>query len=683
MLQNNEEERIASKIEKYERCFSARNYRGRLFKKEIGHKSGDLALTIMTLNSVTASKGTEYGHVSKYTGGFARAIAHATNANAIFYQRKKADVDDKNNDRIKKILDRTEVIIILNSHCNQGDKDSTLKICAESDFNKKEFLENLLRLTFEYTFNRFEGFVCAEDSLKESNSISKYDWQGKGIIYLDFEISDFLSHKQQYLLAMTRIINTLKNLDWDAEKYDVYRLWQTDAKSQIPQDKAEVILHGDSTFQKNSLVHLRSFEDENETARIHDAPEKANENLNKFLTDGKHQINPNCFIFLTNRMIENLFNREWLENNEDSPGLFGAPVVVYENKKETYYIGKPKATQVNEVSLSTSLYKEKKKLFPKYDFIIFNKYTDTRMFIKTEDADYKDYGRVNGQKVMLPRYYRLMLGYLDMPLKTIRQEEYDRFYSNLPKTIKVKQSEKIVVSKGDFDKLYSKVQGRPYYQLNQRSIEEFPDESQRVQQYLDDIGAYSSIDLIRVPKEHIKINNSKKKTIELLEMFEMWILKKTIGKAEYILKTQGADDTDDKNNVARLNNNMMKLLGVSENDKILIKFGKSAVTLRVLNDDKISDYEIKIPASGRRDLGMSSINDIVIVHRDMKHTFHRHSQEQTIAILGTVLAVVQVITAIPFFTTTCSGVVLGILICLIAIVGMLYFALNEERVKVK
>ena len=144
-----------------------------------------------------------------------------------------------------------------------------------------------------------------------------------------------------------------------------------------------------------------------------------------------------------------------------------------------------------------------------------------------------------------------------------------------------------------------------------------------------------------------------------------------------------AGDTDDKHNVARLNNNMMRLVGVSENDKIEIRFGENIITLRVLAGDALSDYEIGIPALGRRELGMNSINDIVVVHRDMMHTFKRHSQEQTIAILGTVLAVVQVLIVFDIFTERWTGMIVAILVCVIAVILILYFALSEERVKVK
>ena len=71
---------------------------------------------------------------------------------------------------------------------------------------------------------------------------------------------------------------------------------------------------------------------------------------------------------------------------------------------------------------------------------------------------------------------------------------------------------------------------------------------------------------------------------------------------------------------------------------------------------------------------MNSVNDIVSVHRDMKHTFWRNSQAQIIAILGTVLAVFQVAS---------DHILTGILICLICIPLIMVLVLNEERIKVK
>ena len=57
----------------------------------------------------------------------------------------------------------------------------------------------------------------------------------------------------------------------------------------------------------------------------------------------------------------------------------------------------------------------------------------------------------------------------------------------------------------------------------------------------------------------------------------------------------------------------------------------------------------------------------------MMHIFLRHSEEQTIAFLGTFLAVFQVI----------SNLWLGTLLCIVLVPAILYLVLNEERIKVK
>ena len=57
----------------------------------------------------------------------------------------------------------------------------------------------------------------------------------------------------------------------------------------------------------------------------------------------------------------------------------------------------------------------------------------------------------------------------------------------------------------------------------------------------------------------------------------------------------------------------------------------------------------------------------------MVHIFLRHSEEQSIAMLGTVLAVFQVI----------QRIWVGALLCMLLTPLIMYFVLNEERVKVK
>ena len=184
-------------------------------------------------------------------------------------------------------------------------------------------------------------------------------------------------------------------------------------------------------------------------------------------------------------------------------------------------------------------------------------------------------------------------------------------------------------------------------------------------------GWFDHVEILKVPKT----NKKKDKHFfgRLWDSIRKKMLEIIIGKTEYCMKTCWTNLTDDKNNVARISRNMMNLLGVSENDKVVIKYGQKEAIVRVLEGEDYTDSQVGVPAPVRKSLGMNSTNDVVVLYRDMKYIFKRHSQEQTVAIIGTVLAVFQVV----------SNITIGILLCILFIPIILYFALNEERIKVK
>lgn len=245
----------------------------------------------------------------------------------------------------------------------------------------------------------------------------------------------------------------------------------------------------------------------------------------------------------------------------------------------------------------------------------------------------------------------------------IRSEEYRRVLADLgAKHLK------------DFDFCYEEMKGESFYSLKK----ELDWEKKEVKKHVNGVIEvqqhwFDEVELLRVPKEVKPKQIPRRWVWHKLSRMKMNILKKYIGKAEYLLKTEWTSETDDRNKIARMNSNMMSLLGVLENDKIIVKFGKTHEILRVHANDELTDYQIGIPAPARKRLGMNSINDIVVVHRDMVHIFLRHSEEQTIAILGTVLAVYQVFTQVW----------LGVILCLLLVPLIMYFVLNEERIKVK
>ena len=691
------EEKRKKQFEKYERRFAAHHYRGR-GRVNIGEVPGSPYVLLASPFSVSVGEMT----ANLKTGGLACLLAHEIGCSALYTQKKfKNDSENiklKQNyaEKIKKI--HPQIIIELRTI----ESESACFYVETFSFDNSDFFNKLAQYVIEYELREkeYDVKVCEiVNHMTMSPLTEAANQEYIPVLMIGINKKDFIDDNLRETYSIVKKLTMLlTEFDWTADSFEVFRIWQANAKSQIPHDKVEFAK--ESQFAENTLIHISSFEGIQETARVNKVNDKTLNELTDHLRQVKKENDASEYVILTNRLIENLFGREWIEGFEEIPGLRGAPVIVYENRRELYEIGIPKANQVNNIGLSTELYKEKIQLSQKYDYIIFNIYSDSRIYIDVEKSDYGDNGRVkakdgtpNAKKIMLPRYYRLMLGYLDEPIKTIRAEEYWRIVSNIPKKVELAENgePQNEISEEDFIRCYKKMPGQAYFQLIEEEKEVFLEGEQefykksikRIIAYYKKIGVYSQVDLIRIPKRVKPKKKISERLYDCWQRFRICVLKKTIGKAEYILKTNWAGDTDDKNSVVRLNNNMMSLIGVSENDKVLIRFGENTVILRVLPQDNLSDYEIGIPSSGRRALGMNSMNDIVIVHRDMAHAFKRHSQEQTIAILGTVLTVAQVLTAFEIFTKSWVGIVIAIIVCIVAIILMLYFALSEERVKVK
>jgi hypothetical protein len=180
------------------------------------------------------------------------------------------------------------------------------------------------------------------------------------------------------------------------------------------------------------------------------------------------------------------------------------------------------------------------------------------------------------------------------------------------------------------------------------------------------------IDLLRIPKSTAKPLTLCGRLRECWGRFANKVLEKVVGKVECSFRSTWTSETDDKNNVARLSPNMMSLLGVSENDKIVVCYGGAKAVLRVLAGADMVDYKIGLPAPTRKALKLSGVN-VVVAYRDMNHIFKRHSLVQNMALVGLVLAVTQI-------TTNLWAL---LLCCAVFLPVSLYFILNEERIKVR
>lgn len=682
---------------------------------------------------------------------------------------------------INSFLERKEIRLRLSTEEYSAEGAFLVRV-EDSGEERLDFVRRAVRYSLEYSLQRKEGKILLEESRETPAGDSNF--QRVNSFRIVFRTSSeeeqeeggktFAQNKEEFRKAVEEIERLLLHLDWNAEKMEVYRLWQS--RTHKPQDKIEI--RGEH-FSCNALVNISSYGKTSEKVRLRMPKEDFVLGFTASYTE-EAEGGIGEMIFLTNRLIEQLFGEKW-----DKKRLGYAPVIVYEYVREDYAIGLPLADKLDGVFLSSLLAEAKKEEAKSYDYMVFNRYLDSRLHLDFAKADYRDMGRVKEQKVMLPRYYKRLLGYLDFPLKMIREEEFlvlreklhpkereafDACYQAIPGELfyRIRDSyegEEFEVSNFVEDLLhpgkkdsslirriihailqkeleekeaYPKIFGGhsieeefdPYLQKGNRDEESFyglkmkkslvaritektadmEEKLKKIRLPLEEVLEFALRHRIAFPE--IKADEEMHEILKnkiyagfaegRLDVFDRVDLLKTlrcpdaekevgkslqtvvnaqfdslltfaIGKADYLLKAEWSSETDDRNNVARLNSNMMNLLGVSENDKIVIHFGKKQAVLRVLDKDTLSDYQIGIPAPTRKSLGMNSINDIVTVHRDMRHIFFRHSEEQTIAFLGTFLAVFQVI----------SNLWIGTLLCIILVPLILYLVLNEERIKVK
>ncbi|WP_435526558.1 hypothetical protein [Faecalibaculum rodentium] len=363
-------------------------------------------------------------------------------------------------------------------------------------------------------------------------------------------------------------------------------------------------------------------------------------------------------ILLTNRLIRTLYGREWIEGTEETPGLEGAPLLVGADFEENYDLGLPKADQISRVYFSSLLYQDLEPEAADSDFWLYNPLTDTRMYLPFEGSNYQDHGRVvkNGKparKVMVPRYYRILMGWASYPVVRIRKESYVRLL------------EEMTPEQRDLmTQTYHPVESEMFYDLDAAL-----DPESRLYQDLAVLQTQSPLfhraEILRRPRRMIRRPLPAKLWNRLLEHM--------IGTAEFDLKVTWTQDTDDRNNIARLNPDMMTLLGVGENDKIIIRYGRDSLSLRVLNCETLDSGQIGLPAPARLKLGMNSVNDVVTVERNMNHILSKYSQVQAMTILGTLLAVSEVL---PDVWTSLA-------VSALAAPVLVYFVLREEREKVR
>ena len=720
-------------LKRTEKKISSHRYYGR-GNKQFNILEGTIPVIISAPHAVNQFRKGELKFADKLTGSFALALHELTGCHVI-YSAKYFECDpnydpnpngeNKYQEALKDYIVKNDIKVLLDIHGASKTREYSIEmgtapikdefgnIIGESDpsIHGNKFIIDLIKYSFEFVLKNSNSIKPVSKNVVfnagEQNTVTKYISENTSCNCVQLEINgayrDFDNREDllKFFSGLKMIVDTLGSIDWNSPNIHCYRLWQSSTHK--PLDKVERIcsVNASEEFSYNRLLYICTSN--NTTAMVwirhpnQFVEESVVEQISSYCNSiGYINYDVTEYLLLTNRLIELLFGRKWSDKNEDISFLGGAPLILYEASKDTFPIGLPRADQLDVVNLSTVLYKKVAPELSKYNFLIYNRYSDSRLFLNNSKLDYGDNGRVKdaqGQpamKIMLPRYFRRLMGYVEAPIEIIRSEVFERnnqlilsLTRNQLSEIEKRFSEEI--SRHDYKQnnelypftsqrivelfkiCYKVIPGEVFYELNQdcdKSLIQFMGILQK------SLGMFDNVDLLRVP-----IRNNKKDigVKSIISSLNKWILTLMIGKVDYYLKTEWTSGTDDKNRVARLSPYMMNLLGVSENDKIVALFGDNKATLSLLSNKALSNYQIGLPASARKCLDMNSINDIVVVHRDMAHALKRKSQAQLLAFLGTLFTILK-FNLKPLIT---------IILCITIIPIALYFVLNEERIRVK
>ncbi len=749
-----------------EKRFSCHRYDGR-GRHDFEVLEGKIPVMISAPHAVNHCRDGRIKYADKLTGGIAIFLHKVTGCYVIFSARTgnydpnytpNPNGENLYQSYLTEYVKNKHIEVLIDLHGAQEERDFAVEIgtapaldedgrpiqYGHPSLNGRDYIADLVTYMFEYTLRgvhqpaekkkvAVNQVFCASDQ----NTVTKYVSENSETACIQLEVNSiYRSPKNEYefsrfIKGLVSIIRILGKIDWRSNHVKVYRLWPSNVHK--PQDKVELDLrYCNEAVQGWRSFSVCSFVGEPELVKLHAMNSKEKEQIEEHISRSNAKDLTINYICLTNRLIEKVCGKEWMPTEENAFSICGIPIILYETASDSYEIGLPNASRIDGISLSSALHDSLLPFADTYEFAVYNRFTDSLYYVDINNSDYCDKGRVMdstgkpAKKVMLPRYYRRLLGYLDEPFSMIRKEEYDALlqvrlndmvesvlntmyiqsgegYSLQVESIQSSELGKILyegsaAKSGDinfaaaldseamsglqsqvcdyirrsFSECYKRIGGEPYYSLD-ASAKEKKDFIKTVIAVLKQSGAYRKIELLQVPKNLEEGFSLSKSIKNWLRRIRLGCLDFAIGKSEYLLETGWTSETDDKNNVARLSPNMMNLLGVEKNGKIVVSFKDSQVSLRVLERSDLQDFQIGIPAPTRKELGMNGINKIVTVNRDMGHVLRRKSQAQVIALLGTIIAVFRLTN--NFF--------LGLLICAICFPLVLTLALNEERIKVK
>ena len=654
------------KIVHLEKLFSRNLYNG-CGKSNYVIESGTIPIMISAPHSVNHFRDGEVKCCDMFTGGIARYLHGLTGCHVIY--SSKFSKTDPNNDPVgnneyqedlQQYVNANNIKLLIDLHGSSKSRPYAVELGTITDDDKSlhgmKFIGEFITEVFDFYFKSLnieikEIWKNKIFSAGSRNTVTNYISTNTKTATIQLEINGHyrdpgdVQSMESLINGLEYIINSLSRINWNSNSIQSFKLWQ--AKNHKPINKIE--LYGDinQSFKYGDAINIYA----NGSVKIGGRASPISKS--PFDDESRGQK----LALLTNRFIEQLFGQEW---SADKIG--NIPILISHSDFKSFEFGIPKADFIDKVTLSTALYDEMLDYSKDNYIILYNRYTDSHLILDMDNADYKDNGRVKskdgtGKKVMMPRYFKILMGYMDFPINVIRAEEYEKMMARF------NLSQRYL-----FDKCYEHVVGDSYYKIRKNLYDE--DLLKKVTAIQNEIGLYDSVEIIMRSKS--KGFDTKMKAKEC-DNLRNKIAKLFVGESEHLMTTTWGNEIDDQNGIVRMNKTAMGMLGVLENDMVLITYGKRQSLLKVLEWDELNDYQISIPAPCRKELGMNNINGVIRVKRYALHIFRRKSTAQTIAILGALFGALRIPIDIRY----------SILLCIPIAPIILFFMMRDERIKVK
>ena len=633
------------KIAQYEKRFAKRNYNGGRGRKFI-IKDGKIPIMISAPHAVNHYREKEK-KAEKYTGGIAKYLQKITQCHIIYStQCLKNDPNYEEEGEYKRVLkeyvEDHGIKVLIDLHGCKETWEMMVDLgtvdASNSSLKGYSFVRDLLKYALEYRLSDCadRAGMCVTNNLRfsagKTNTITKYISQNTDTACIQLEISHLCrdmekaENMEKTVQALIDAITILATADWDAEALYVFKAKRS--KVHFPQDKVQFC--SDVSINMGEVLILQADGQAPQQAIRYQTAENT-------CAEGD--------ILLTNRLIGNLFHTKI-----DQSVFENRPVLVYACRKKQLGIGRP-IVEEREISVSDNVFREL--VSEKRDYILYNKYTNTKYCLKL-----RNYGGMINDRIFMPYYYRQLL-MAEYPLQEIQETYYKQLMQEL-KDDKEKKSLKSCYELRIWEKVYVLKDGLRKEQIDQlKKLEE---------QKLGN----NPLELLTVPPNAKKGRHFWK---EMLIQIKELLLKLYIGYTVYELRVCRPMAMDDQNDTARLSLNMMQILGVAPNDKLLIRFGNKQVNLRVLEaQSKIdSDMLIGLPARARKELGICDINDIVEVKRNMTHIFLSNMSRQVFAVLGSILTV----------TALSENIIFRLIVSIILTPIAIYLVMSDVRIGIK